>query len=180
MHITADRDHALNVIGAWSVAVADAIEHATAAATGITGAAPAALVAVAADPDMSIDDLRRALELTHPGAVRLVDRLVGCGWLQRRPGHGRTVHLRLTARGRRTHRRVLEARREAIAGLTAALDPVDLEHVAQLIAPSLTASATDPDRLRHLCRLCRRSDCDPCPVAAGVCGEDTDPAAHDR
>jgi MarR family transcriptional repressor of emrRAB len=168
MHITEGREHALNVIGAWTLAVADAIQGATVAATGITGAAPAALVAVAADRDMTIDDLRRALDITHPGAVRLVDRLEGCGWLERRPGHGRTVHLRLTTQGRHTHRRLLEARSDAIAALTAMLDPTDLAHVAQLIAPSLTASATDTDRLRHLCRLCRRSDCDPCPVAAGV------------
>lgn len=165
MHIT-DSDHAANVIGAWALAVADAIRSATVAATGITGSAPAALVAVAADPDMTIDDLRRALDLTHPGAVRLVDRLEGRGWLTRRSGHGRTVHLRLTAPGRHTHQRLLDARGQAIAALTATLDPTDLERVAQLVSPSLTASATDTDQLRHLCRLCRRRDCDPCPVAA--------------
>ncbi|HEY0226746.1 MAG TPA: MarR family transcriptional regulator [Mycobacterium sp.] len=168
MHIADDLDHAANVIGAWVLAVADAIEHATTAATGITGAAPAALVAIAADPDMTIDDLRRTLDLTHPGAVRLVDRLEGCGWLERRPGHGRTIHLRLTTKGRHTQQRLLAARRAAIADSTAALDPADLQQIAQLIAPSLAASATDTDRLRHLCRLCQRSKCDPCPVAAGL------------
>lgn len=169
MHITAaDSDRATNVIGAWALAVADAIRASTVAATGIAGSAPAALVAVAADPDMTIDELRRALDLTHPGAVRLVDRLEGCGWLERRPGHGRTIHLRLTPRGRRIHKRLLDARGEAIAALTATLDPTDLERLAQLVGPSLTATATDIDQLRHLCRLCRRRDCDPCPVAAGV------------
>jgi DNA-binding MarR family transcriptional regulator len=167
MHI-AGQDHALNVIGAWALALADAIEQATVAVTGITGSASAALVAVAADPDMSIDDLRRALDLTHPGAVRLVDRLESCGWLQRRPAHGRTIHLRLTTQGHRTHRSLLRARQEAIAAICTTLDPGSPEQVAQLIAPSLTASATDTDELRHLCRLCRRSDCDPCPVAAGT------------
>lgn len=168
MHITGDSDHSINVIGAWALAVAEAIGSATVAATGITGSAPAALVAVAAEPDMTIDELRRALDITHPGAVRLVDRLEGCGWLQRRPGRGRTIHLRLTRQGRQTHRRLLDARREAIAALTASLAPSDLQRVAELIGPSLTASATDIDQLRHLCRLCRRQDCDPCPVAAGV------------
>lgn len=168
MHIAGDLDHASNVVGAWALAVADAIEHATAAATGITGAAPAGLVAIAADPDMTIDDLRRALDLTHPGAVRLVDRLEGCGWLERRPGHGRTVHLRLTTAGRRTQQRVLTARRKAITAATSALAPADLQRIAQLVSPALSASATDTDRLRHLCRLCQRSRCDPCPVAAGL------------
>jgi MarR family transcriptional regulator, negative regulator of the multidrug operon emrRAB len=180
MHIAAHQEHALNVIGAWSLAVAEAIERSTVAVTGIAGAAPAALVAVAADPDMSIDELRRTLDLTHPGAVRLVDRLEGCGWMQRRPGRGRTMHLRLTAQGRRTHRHLLEARREAIAALTQTLDPAALERVAELIAPSLTAASTDTDRLRHLCRLCRRSDCDPCPVAAGIARQQPNPDASPR
>jgi DNA-binding MarR family transcriptional regulator len=168
MHIADSQEHAINVIGAWSLAVADAIERSTVAVVGIAGAAPAALVAVAADPDMSIDGLRRALDLTHPGAVRLVDRLEGRGWMQRRPGRGRVVHLRLTAQGDRTHRRLLETRHQAIATVTKTLDPAALERVAELVASSLTAASTDTDRLRHLCRLCRRSDCDPCPVAAGI------------
>lgn len=168
MHIAESHEYALNVIGAWSLAVAGAIQRSTEEVAGIAGAAPAALGAVAADPDMSIDELRRTLDLTHPGAVRLVDRLEGCSWMQRRPGRGRTVHLRLTAQGHRTHRRLLEARHQAIAALTETLDPAVLEQIAELVAPSLTAASTDTDRLRHLCRLCRRSDCDPCPVAAGI------------
>lgn len=168
MHIADGQAHAVNVIGAWSLAVADAIQRSTEAVAGIAGAAPAALVAVAADPDMSIDELRRVLDLTHPGAVRLVDRLEGRGWIERRPGRGRTVHLRLSAHGHDIHRQLLEARHEAIAALTKTLDPAALRCIAQLVAPSLTAASTDTDRLRHLCRLCRRSDCDPCPVAAGI------------
>jgi MarR family transcriptional regulator, negative regulator of the multidrug operon emrRAB len=168
MHIAERHEHALNVIGAWSLAVADAIQRSTVTVAGIAGAAPAALVAIAADPDMSIDELRRALDLTHPGAVRLVDRLERCGWVERHPGRGRTVHLRLSAQGRGTHRDLLEARHEAIAALTETLDAAALQRVAELVAPSLTAASTDTDRLRHLCRLCRRSDCDPCPVAAGI------------
>lgn len=168
MHIRDDEAHAVNVIGAWALALADAINAATTAVTGITGAAPAAIVAIAADPEMTIDELRRALQLTHPGAVRLVDRLEGCGWLERRPGRGRTIHLCLTTQGRSTHRRLLDARSKAIETMTATLDREAIQRVAELISPSLTAAAPDNDRLRHLCRLCRRPDCDPCPVAAGV------------
>ena len=170
MHITGGDAHATNVIGAWALALADAIQTATAAETGITGAAAAALVAVAADPAMTIDELRRAVDLTHPGAVRLVDRLQDCGWLERRSGRGRTVHLHLTVDGHQAQQRLLDARSHAITALTATLDPADLKRMAELIAPSLTGAVTDSDQLRHLCRLCRRPDCDPCPVAAGLAG----------
>ncbi len=168
MHIVPERNHAINVIGAWGLAVAEAVHGSTSAVTGTAGAAPAALGIIAADPDLSIDGLRRALDLTHPGAVRLVDRLVDRGWVKRRQGHGRTVQLRLTKRGHLIHHQLLSARHDAIVALVEPLDSAALQQVAQLVAPSLAASTTNSDRLRHLCRLCRRPDCDPCPVAAGL------------
>ena len=98
--------------------------------------------------------------------------------IERRPGRGRTVHLRLTTTGLRTHRQLLQARHEAIAALTQTLEPAALQRVAELVAPSLTAAGTDTDRLRRPCsRLCRRSDCDPLSVAAGITSPQTDPAS---
>ena len=168
MHITGDRAHANNIIGAWALTIADAIHTATDAETGISGAAAAALVAIAADPEMTIDELRRALDLTHPGAVRLANRLQDLGWLERQPGRGRAVHLHLTSQGHEVQQRLLQARSETIQGLTSDLDPDSLAQLAELISPALTASTTSTDRLRHLCRLCNRQTCDPCPVAAGL------------
>ncbi len=167
MHI-AEGGHALNLLGAWAVAVADAIHRSTEAVTGQSGAGPAGLVAVAADPGMSIEQLRRALRLTHPGAVRLVDRLADLGWVERRAGRGRTVQLMITARGRRVHDQLLAARADAVSELTRGVEPAVVRQLAELVAPALAAATTDSDSLRRLCRLCQRSACEPCPVAHGA------------
>ena len=83
-------DHLANVLGALATAIDDAVTAAIEDATGLTGAAPAALIAL---HDLlagrSVDDLRHAVDLTHSGAVRLVDRLVADGLATRRPGADR-------------------------------------------------------------------------------------------
>ncbi len=120
---------------------------------------------------------RREIDLTHPGTVRLVDRLVELAWVKRRAGHGRTVRLRITASGRRVHNRLLAARDDAVDGLMRTLDPGVVQRLAEMVAPALSAatSATDTLRhLRHLCRLCQRRACTPCPVSAGLRADETD------
>src|SRR3984893_14091838 len=92
----------INTLGAFAVALADAIRDATEGASGMTGAAPAALVAL--DQFLagcSTEDLARATGVTHSGAVRLVDRLVEAGLVERRSGRdARSGSVVLTATGR--------------------------------------------------------------------------------
>src|SRR3954468_3875225 len=80
-------DHLRNVLGALATAIDDGVTAAIEEATGLTGAAPAALIAL---HDLlagrSVDDLRRAVDLTHSGAVRLVDRLPAPGPAAPPPG----------------------------------------------------------------------------------------------
>ncbi len=66
MHINqGSRDR--NVLAAWAIALSDVVRTAVEHATGMAGSGPAALVAIVADPGMSINELRRVLDLTHPG-----------------------------------------------------------------------------------------------------------------
>ena len=75
-----------NLLGALSLAVADAMRRATEDAAGHTSAGPAALVALDQFLDgRTMEDLRRAMGLTGSGAVRLVDRLEADGYVRRRP-----------------------------------------------------------------------------------------------
>ena len=88
--------------GAFALALADRIRDATEAAAGMTGAAPAALVALRQFlAGRTTEDLAQATGLTHSGAVRLVDRFVDAGLAERRPGRdGRSLSIVLTASGR--------------------------------------------------------------------------------
>lgn len=113
-----------NVLGAFALAVTDEVEAATAEAAGHTGSGPAALVALS---DLlagrSVDDLRRAVGLTHSGGVRVVDRLVGDGLAERRPGaDGRSVALELTPAGRLLAGDVGDARQAALQRVLGVLD----------------------------------------------------------
>src|SRR3954453_20668469 len=166
MHITPDARRDRNVLAAWALAVADAVRIASEESTGLSGSAPAALVAIVADPGMSIDRLRHVLALTHPGTVRLVDRLVDQGWVRRVHGAGRTIHPQPTEAGRQAERRLAAHREQAVAQLLAVLTDQELAAMADLVDPVLAQTVDAPEAMQRLCRLCDRKVCAPCPTEA--------------
>src|SRR5689334_6381212 len=163
-------DHLANVLGALATALDDAVTAAVADATGLTGAAPAALIAL---HDLlagrSVDDLRRAVDLTHSGAVRLVDRLVADGLATRRPGpDARSLAVVLTARGHRVARAAVDAR---AAVLRDAFDDLDrrerrrLESLVERLVTGVVRRRLADRRAGHdpaggwLCRQCDPMAC---------------------
>ena len=164
MHISPGGRRDRNVLAAWAIAVSDVVRVATEQSTGMAGNGPAALVAIVADPGLSIDDLRKVLTLTHPGTVRLVDRLVEHGWVRREQGPGRAVRLEPTAAGHAAERRVAAARETAVAKVLAELSEQDIHLMASLADPVLAATVDNVEGMRRLCRLCDRSACEPCPA----------------
>ncbi|MGI8446511.1 MAG: MarR family winged helix-turn-helix transcriptional regulator [Streptosporangiaceae bacterium] len=164
MHISQPGRRDRNVLAAWAIAVADAVRSAAEQSTGLGGDAPAALVAIVADPGLSIDDLRRVLDLTHPGTVRLVDRLAERGWIRREQGTGRKLRLEATAAGQDAERRLAAAREEAVAALLTVLPDQDIRTMADLVSPVLAATRENAGDMRRLCRLCDRDACEPCPA----------------
>lgn len=172
-----------NVLGAFALAVSDELEAATEQAAGHTGAGPAALVALS---DLlagrSVDDLRRAVGLTHSGGVRVVDRLVGDGLAERRPGpDGRSVALALTPAGRRLAREVGGARQAALQQVLAVLDEGEQAALSAILDKLVAgvvgrrlearrAGATPPGG--WLCRLCDPAACERsegrCPAATAA------------
>jgi DNA-binding MarR family transcriptional regulator len=168
--VSASDDRRLvNVLGALSVALADRIREATEAASGFTGAAPAALVALEQFAGgRATEDLARATGLTHSGAVRLVDRLVDAGLVERRPGRdGRSLSIVLTPAGRRLSRRVTDARAAAIETALGDVGAADRRAllaltdtiVATVTAQRLAARAGGAEPAGWLCRLCDFADC---------------------
>jgi MarR family transcriptional repressor of emrRAB len=161
----------LNAFGALSLAVADRMQEATASVAGHGASGPAALVALdGVAGGGSIDALRRLLGITHSGTVRLVDRLVAAGLVERRVGaDARSVAIHLTPRGRRTARRVLAAREAALEQVLSALSPAQREQLKPLLSVMLQGFDATPDTARRLCRLCDAERCGhgrgTCPVA---------------
>jgi MarR family transcriptional repressor of emrRAB len=163
--------HAVNVLGALSLVVADRMNTAVEGVASLGPSAPAALAAMHEFLDGgSVTQLSSVLGLTHSGTVRLVDRLAAEGLVERVGAQdGRAVSLVLTRRGRRTAARILAAREASLTGALSALSPDEVDHLAAAMDTMLTTltvaraeerSAGTTDRSEPwLCRLCDFAAC---------------------
>ena len=160
-------DRTANVLGAVGLAIADRIEHAAREVLGRGGETPAALVVIGYGVGPSNEGLRRILGLSHPGSVRLVDRLVADGLVERRPGRNkRQIALYLTARGAALRQELLNERLAAVRPLLSSLTDAEQEVIAGLLGKMLSALGTTNLERCTLCRLCDDRVCTGCPIPA--------------
>ncbi|MBX9885197.1 MAG: MarR family transcriptional regulator [Novosphingobium sp.] len=155
-----------NIAGALAVAISDAVTRAAEAAAPEPGPAAAALMLVAHLPGMSIDALRIGVGLSHPGAVRLVDRLAGRGLIARRASKEdrRRVALHLTAAGETMAARIADGRLMAVAQALDALPDAERTAFIQTTEKLLAGLVAGPDDAIRVCRLCDETVCTRCPV----------------
>lgn len=159
---------AANIIAAGGRLIADAVDVAAREALSLGGAAPAALLLVAARPGLSLEELRHPLALSQPGAVRLVDRLEAQRWVERRRRDGRRLALHLTPAGRQLTQQLLAGKAKTLDALVAPLSDGERAELVRLLEKMLVARAVaDGDRER-VCRLCSRAECVDCAVAAAA------------
>ena len=176
-----------NLVGAWSVAVADRLNDATATAAGRGGQAPAALVALHEFSNgRPIEHLRSVLGLTHSATVRLVDALAADGLVERRQSgeDRRSIAVTLTTAGRRRAERVARARSDAITKTIEALSDIDRDDLTRvlehLVADMTTLRLRERDRANPPARgwLCRLCDFDACGRDRGDCPSASTAAAR--
>ncbi|HEU5151605.1 MAG TPA: MarR family winged helix-turn-helix transcriptional regulator [Iamia sp.] len=157
----------VNLVGALGVALSDGQRRAMGEASGLADTEAAAVNVIGLEPGRSIASVRVALAITHPGTVRVVDRLVARGLVERRAGvDGRTVGLHLTAEGEGAFTAQLAAREGWLAPFAEALGPGGEALLDRLLG---LTTGTDEDG-EHLCRLCDDRVCpqDRCPVTLAV------------
>jgi DNA-binding MarR family transcriptional regulator len=160
-----------NLLGALAIGVRDLVREALIEATGLDETAVAALLVVRARPGQSITDLATAVGLTHPGAVRVVNRLEERGLVARARGRdARSRGLALTAEGETVSARGLAARRDSVQRL---LEGVPLEHRASLasaVEAMLALLPTSRGDAWRICRTCDHGVCRglQCPVGSAV------------
>jgi DNA-binding MarR family transcriptional regulator len=167
-----DDERTSNLLGALALSVVDDFNGVVEANTGYGGETPAALVTLGAEPGLSINQLRQILNLSHPGTVRLIDRLETEGLVQRRSGSdGRTLALFLTDAGAERRKTVLSERRHQLQFAIEALTPNEREQLTRLLEKMLTAMTTSKLRAFAICRLCEEEVCpgDRCPVEKQYC-----------
>lgn len=160
-------DRTANLVGVLGLAVVDRIEAAAREITRHAGETPAAVVVLGYGPGMTNDKLRRILRLSHPGSVRLVDRLVTDGLVERREGRDkRETALHLTRRGVAAREKLLAGRLAAIRPLLSPLSREEDAQLAALIHKALHGQHTDIMDRYNLCRLCDDRVCTDCPIPA--------------
>lgn len=157
-----------NVAGALALAISDDLLRAAEAEAPEPGQAAAAIALLAHAPRMPIEKLRRALGLSHPGTVRLIDRLEKQGLVLRGPSDvdGRAVALTLTREGKKRCRAILRARKGVLERAMQSLTPAEKTLFGRLADKLLRAVLRSEDHAWAMCRLCDDGICTECPVEA--------------
>lgn len=161
------KDQTTNLLGVVGLAVADRIAANAREILNHAGETPAALVMIGYELGPTNDQLRSVLGLSHSGTVRLVDRLVREGLVERREGKSkREIALFPTKRGKAVRRQILDQRLGTIRPLLESLTDKEQETLDGLLRKILVSmDATDLER-RTLCRLCDNEVCVNCPIPA--------------
>ena len=161
-------DRTANLLGVVGLAVADRIGKTARDVLNHAGETPGALVVIGYGFGPSNDALRRVLGLSHPGSVRLVDRLVADGLVERRAGHDkRAIALCLTERGTAVRESLLVGRLAAIRPLLQPLTETEQGLLGDLLHKLLSSMETTDQQRCTLCRLCDDRVCTDCPIPAG-------------
>ncbi|MGD1952649.1 MAG: MarR family winged helix-turn-helix transcriptional regulator [Leptolyngbyaceae cyanobacterium] len=164
-----DDERTANLLGALALSLVDSLNSAVKTA-GFGGEAPAALVTLGVNPGLSINALHQILSLSHPGTVRLIDRLESQGLVERRSGvDGRTLALFLTQSGHARRQIILTERKQPLQLAIGSLAQGDRNQLAQLLEKMLTALTTSELHSFAICRLCEEEVCPACPVEQKYC-----------
>ena len=160
-------DRTANLLGAVGLAVSDRIEAMARDILNHAGETPAALVVIGYGLGPSNDQLRRILGLSHPGSVRLVDRLVADDLVERRQGRDkRAIALHLTERGAAIRQKLLSGRLAVIKPWLNSLTDTEQGVLATLLHKMLSSMETTDLERCTLCRLCDDRVCTNCPIPA--------------
>lgn len=160
-------DYTANLLGVVGLAVSARIEESASNILKHAGETPAAVIVIGYGLGPSNEQLRSILGLSHPGCVRLVNRLVADGVVERRNGRDkRTISLHLTEQGKRLREELLQGRLESLRLLLTPLTEGDQKRLAALLHKLLASMETTDLQRRNLCRLCDDRACINCPIPA--------------
>ena len=153
-------DRLTNLMGALALAASDRVAAGASEALSHGGAHPAILVHLDAYPGVSIEELRRVLRISQPGAVQAVNRLQAAGLIERRAGKdARTRALHLTRAGRKAARGVLDERAHSVSDLLDSLDADERAQLLPLLEKLVAGLADDRPSALTVCRMCDRDAC---------------------
>ncbi|MFA5951949.1 MAG: MarR family transcriptional regulator [Hyphomicrobium sp.] len=156
----------INLLGALSLALADAQTDAVQESAGIGTGGCAALVAIGQDPTLTIKEIAAIAGLSHSVIVRTIDTLVSAGLVAKQIGSDkREVIPMLTAQGLQLRQAILKSRAEVLGAAIMSLAAEQRDMLRGIVSAMLVGMTTGRTQSDHMCRLCDEEACGPdCPV----------------
>eukprot|EP00435_Cladocopium_sp_Y103_P078351 s1_g2090.t1 len=161
----AEMDRTTNLMGALALALTDRITSGMKEAFERSGESAAAIIVLGYAPGLSIDVLRQVLDRSHPGTVRLVDRLEEDGLVERREAaDGRAVALHLTRTGSKLRQQLMDRRLDVLEAGLEGLTADERILFGELLSKVLT-NLPETEMAKHrICRFCSVGTCNNCPI----------------
>lgn len=161
--------YAENLLGALALSITDRLERVAAELAPPGGQLVEAMVMIAMRDGISVKRLAQRLRLSHPGAVRMIDRLEEAGWAERTPGSdGRTLRVVLTDAGKMAVAQFCSVRAQHLRGVLKVLTPAERQALETISEKLLRALTIDLVTAYANCRMCDTKMCEAsgCPVEA--------------
>ncbi|SIN62293.1 DNA-binding transcriptional regulator, MarR family [Parasphingorhabdus marina DSM 22363] len=161
----ADMDRTTNLLGALALALTDKMGAELKDIFDRSGETAAAVIVIGYVPGISVQILRQVLDLSHPGTVRVADRLEEDGLVERRSGlDGRTVALHLTRKGTIMRKKLMMRRLDMLEAALEGITTNERGVLADLIAKVLTNLPETEMGKHRICRFCNVQTCSDCPI----------------
>jgi DNA-binding MarR family transcriptional regulator len=163
-----ENGHTANILGALAVLIQDRVEGLWQSALDLSPMAAAALVQIDNEPGSSIEAVAGRIGLTHSATVRVIDKLVERGLVEkdRARKDARAQSLTLSKPGKRVAQQLHEARNQVTDDLLAGLAPEQRRALEQGIS-AILYRCVEPGREADVtCRVCDDRRCSPdiCPI----------------
>ena len=163
-------DRLVNLFGALVQWVSDEMRGVMLLRFPAGGQTAAALSLIGHKPGMSIDQIGKALRLSHAGAARVVERLLAQNFVSKSPSaeDRRVIQVCLTAVGQAERRALLDRRSTVITGLLTAVSERDLAALERIAETILVSLPRDEVSTRTTCSFCDPRKCTECPTEIGA------------
>ena len=162
---TPTMDRTTNLIGALALGLTDRIQADLKSILDRSGEFAAAIIVIGYAPGLPVETLRRVLDRSHPGTVRMIDRLEEDGLVERREAKdGRAVALHLTRKGSKKRQQLLDQRLETSEAALSGLTNEERNVLGSLLAKVLVNLPESEMAKHNICRLCSVATCGDCPI----------------
>lgn len=155
-----------NLLGAAVIGLSDDIRNCSQQIVAREGASAAALLVVGHHAGLSVQKLSQILQMSHPGAVRLLDNLAMENLVhrQRSAKDTRLAELYLTDEGAILRQKVLQKRQALLEAAISTLSTDETRQLEGILEKILTRLPKNNIHGETICRFCDETSCVDCPI----------------